>query len=85
VVAAEAERDAVWAVFDSLDAVWRSAVAAATRAVLTGTGDPVDRRRLAGAEAEAREARDRAWRPVAAANTRLHAATVNAAALAEVG
>jgi hypothetical protein len=40
VVAAEAERDAARAVFDSLDAVWRSAVAAATRAVLTGTGDP---------------------------------------------
>jgi hypothetical protein len=85
VVMAEVARDEARAVFDALDAVWQSALAAKTRADLYGEGDPADRRRLNEAEAQAREARDRAWRPVVAANTRLHAATRNAAALAEAG
>jgi hypothetical protein len=85
VIMAEAARDEARAACDALAAVWQSALAAKTRADLYGEGDPADRRRLTEAEAQAREARDRAWRPVVAANTRLHTATKNAAALAEAG
>jgi hypothetical protein len=80
VAAAEASRDEARTVFDALDGVWRTALAAKTRAELFGGVDATERRQLHDGEAHAREARDRAWRPVVAANDRLRAATAAAQA-----
>jgi hypothetical protein len=74
VAAAEAARDEARAVFDALDAVWHTALAAKTRAELHSNVDATERRQLDDGEAQAREVRDRAWRPVIAANERVRLA-----------